>query len=102
LVVGSTSIGSGSLVVTALLVLRPAMPLRRLVGTNMVVGFGITAIAGLLALLSGLADLYLAGELLIGSLAGLYAGSRLSARVPESMLRPTMAALLMLTGLKMA
>jgi uncharacterized membrane protein YfcA len=102
LVVGSTSIGSGALVVTALLILQPALPLRRVVGTDMVVGFGITAVAGGLALLSGTANLHLAGQLLVGSLIGVYIGSRLSARVPEQVLRPTMAAVLMLTGLKLA
>jgi uncharacterized protein len=45
-------------------------------------------------------DLILLGSLLIGSLPGIWIGSHLSARIPEKFLRPILAAILMLIGLK--
>jgi uncharacterized membrane protein YfcA len=38
---------------------------------------------------------------LLGSLPGIYIGSHLSARMPEGVLRPVLAAMLLLIGFKM-
>jgi hypothetical protein len=45
-------------------------------------------------------DLILLGSLLIGSLPGIWIGSHLSAKIPEKILRPILACVLMLIGLK--
>jgi len=44
--------------------------------------------------------LHLLMSLLLGSLPGIYAGSHLSAKIPERILRPILATLLMIIGLK--
>jgi uncharacterized membrane protein YfcA len=46
-------------------------------------------------------DLVLLGSLLIGSLPGIYIGSHLSAKVPEKVLRPILAVMLLIIGLRM-
>jgi len=45
-------------------------------------------------------DLALLGSLLIGSLPGIWIGSHLSAKIPEKFLRPVLACILLLIGLK--
>jgi hypothetical protein len=48
----------------------------------------------------GNVDLGLLGSLLMGSLPGIYIGSHLSAKIPEKVLRPILATLLMIIGIK--
>jgi len=48
----------------------------------------------------GNVDLVLLGSLLIGSLPGIWIGSHLSAKIPERILRPILASILLLIGLK--
>jgi uncharacterized membrane protein YfcA len=45
-------------------------------------------------------DVVLLGSLLVGSLPGIWIGSHLSAKIPERFLRPVLASILMLIGLK--
>jgi len=49
----------------------------------------------------GTVDLVLLGSLLLGSLPGIYIGSHMSAKVPEKILRPVLATMLLIIGIKM-
>jgi len=104
-VVGSlvtiSSIGAGVLGTVALLFLYPRMPAVKIVGTDIVHAVPLTALAGMGHMALGTVDLVLLGSLLLGSLPGIYLGSHLSAKVPEKVLRPVLAAMLLLIGLKM-
>jgi len=44
----------------------------------------------------------LLGSLLLGSLPGIWVGSHVSAKIPERVLRPILATMLLIIGLKMA
>jgi len=50
----------------------------------------------------GTVDLVLLGSLLLGSLPGIYIGSHLSNKVPEAVLRPVLATMLLVIGTRMA
>jgi uncharacterized membrane protein YfcA len=97
-----SSVGAGALGMVVLLFLYPRHQVVRLVGTDIVHAVPLTALAGMGHLALGTVDLVLLGSLLLGSLPGIYIGSHLSAKVPEKVLRLTLAALLILIGLKMA
>jgi uncharacterized membrane protein YfcA len=97
-----SSVGAGALGMVVLLFLYPRHQVAKLVGTDIVHAVPLTALAGMGHLALGTVDLVLLGSLLLGSLPGIYIGSNLSARVPEKVLRLTLAALLILIGLKMA
>lgn len=97
-----SSIGAGVLGTVALLFLYPRMPAVRVVGTDIVHAVPLTALAGMGHLALGTVDLVLLGNLLLGSLPGIYIGSHLSAKVPEKVLRPVLAVMLLIIGLKMA
>jgi uncharacterized membrane protein YfcA len=95
-----SSVGAGALGTIALLFLYPRLPTVRIVGTDLAHAIPLTAIAGLGYLHMGSVSFPLLGFLLVGSLPGIYAGSHLSARISEGLLRPILASLLMLIGFK--
>jgi uncharacterized membrane protein YfcA len=101
LLVGLTSVGSGSLVIVMLLVAYPGLRPRELVGTDLVQAIPLVASAALGHLLLGDVRLGLTSSLLLGGLPGVYLGARLSAQAPDRVLRPTLFVILVTTGLKL-
>ncbi|MEQ1531588.1 MAG: sulfite exporter TauE/SafE family protein [Methylococcales bacterium] len=95
-----SSVGAGALGTVALLFLYPRMTTLKIVGTDLAHAIPLTAVAGIGHLSLGNVDVVLLGSLLIGSLPGIWIGSHLSAKIPEQFLRPVLATLLMLIGLK--
>jgi len=97
-----SSIGAGVLGTVALLFLYPRMPAVKVVGTDIAHAVPLTALAGIGHMSLGTVDLVLLGSLLLGSLPGIYIGSHLSAKVPEQVLRPLLATILLIIGARMA
>ncbi|MEY3787515.1 MAG: hypothetical protein RLZ75_1722 [Pseudomonadota bacterium] len=95
-----SSVGAGALGTVALLFLYPKMTTLKIVGTDLAHAIPLTAVAGIGHLSLGNVDLILLGSLLIGSLPGIWLGSHLSAKIPERFLRPVLASILLLIGLK--
>ena len=96
-----SSVGAGVLGTVALLFLYPRMQAVKVVGTDIVHAVPLTAVAGMGHMALGTVDIVLLGSLLLGSLPGIYIGSHLSAKVPEKVLRPILATMLMIIGLRM-
>jgi uncharacterized membrane protein YfcA len=96
-----SSVGAGVLGTVALLFLYPRMSAVKVVGTDIVHAVPLTAIAGMGHMALGTVDFVLLGSLLLGSLPGIYIGSHLSARVPERVLRPLLATMLLIIGIRM-
>jgi uncharacterized membrane protein YfcA len=95
-----SSVGAGALGTVALLFLYPRMTTLKIVGTDLAHAIPLTAVAGLGHLSLGNVNLVLLGSLLVGSLPGIWVGSHLSARIPEKFLRPVLASMLLLIGIK--
>ncbi|MDD5227597.1 MAG: sulfite exporter TauE/SafE family protein [Methylococcales bacterium] len=95
-----TSVGAGALGTIVLLFLYPKMLTVKIVGTDLAHAIPLTAIAGFGHWMLGNVDFVLLGSLLIGSLPGIWVGSHLSAKLPERFLRPILAILLLIIGLK--
>lgn len=95
-----SSVGAGALGTVALLFLYPRMTTLRIVGTDLAHAIPLTAVAGIGHLSLGNVDVVLLGSLLVGSLPGIWIGSHLSAKIPERFLRPVLASILLLIGLK--
>ncbi|WGS86440.1 sulfite exporter TauE/SafE family protein [Methylomonas sp. UP202] len=95
-----SSVGAGALGTVALLFLYPRMTTLKIVGTDLAHAIPLTAVAGLGHLSLGNFDLQLLLSLLAGSLPGIWLGSHLSAKIPEHYLRPALATLLLVIGLK--
>ena len=97
-----TSIGAGALGTVALFLLYPFLVTRRLVGTEIAHAVPLTLVAGLGHAGMGNMDWSLLGYLLLGSLPGIYLGSQLTGRISDRVLRPCLAAMLLLIGYKLA
>lgn len=95
-----SSVGAGALGTVALLFLYPRMTTLKIVGTDLAHAIPLTAIAGIGHWTLGNVNFVLLGSLLIGSLPGIWIGSHLSAKIPEKILRPVLATVLLLIGLK--
>lgn len=95
-----SSVGAGALGTIAILFLYPKMSTLKVVGTDLAHAIPLTAVAGIGHWSLGHVDFVLLGSLLIGSLPGIWIGSHISAKIPEKVLRPILASLLMVIGLK--
>jgi hypothetical protein len=76
LVVGLTSVGSGSLIIIMLLMLYPRMKLSELVGTDLVQAVPLVASAALGHMIFGDFKLSLTAAILLGSIPGVFIGAR--------------------------
>ncbi|HZQ87915.1 MAG TPA: sulfite exporter TauE/SafE family protein [Acidimicrobiales bacterium] len=101
LVVGMTSVGSGSLMIVMLLLLYPMLSASELVGTDLVQAIPLVASAALGHLLFGDFKLGLTASLLVGCLPGVYVGARVSARAPDRIIRPALVFVLLASALKL-
>lgn len=101
MVVSFTSVGSGSLIVTTLLLLFPGERLNRLVGSDVFHAVLLVGVAALGHWRLGDVNLSLVSGLLLGSIPGVWMGSVVATRIPEGSLRPAVATLLLVTGLKL-
>jgi uncharacterized protein len=100
-VVTLSSVGAGAIGVTALLLLHPALPISRVVGTDIAYAVPLTAVAGLAHASVGHVDVSLLTGLLIGSVPGILIGARISKRVPEIATRSLLVAALSFAGAKL-
>ena len=101
LVVGMTSVGSGSLIIVLLLILYPTLSAPALVGTDLLQAVPLVASAALGHILFGDFVLGLTASMLIGSIPGVYVGARLSSRAPDAVIRRALVFVLLASGLKL-
>jgi uncharacterized protein len=101
LVVGMTSVGSGSMIIVALMWLYPRLSNRSLVGTDLVQAVPLVGAAALGHVLFGDVQLSVTASLLIGSLPGVFIGAQISSRTTAHWLRPVLAAVLLASAMKL-
>ena len=100
IVVGLTSVGSGSLMIVGLLFVYPMIGANQLVGTDLTQAVPLTLAAAVGALLFGHVELSVTGSLVIGSVPAVLVGSMLSSSVPDRYIRPAIAFVIYASGLK--
>lgn len=101
-VVTLSSVGAGAFCTALLLTLYPRMPAIRVVGTDIAHAVPLTFIAGVGHIWMGNVNWSLLAGLLIGSLPAVHFGSQMATKVPNSVLQPILATLLMIIGVKFA
>jgi uncharacterized membrane protein YfcA len=101
IVVGLTSVGSGSLIIIALMTLYPTLKASELVGTDLVQAVPLVASAAVGHLLFGDFQLDLTTSLLLGCIPGVWVGAHLSARAPGGLVRRALAFVLLASALKL-
>jgi uncharacterized membrane protein YfcA len=100
-IVGMTSVGSGSLMIVALMLLYPTLSARELVGTDLVQAVPLVLAAAIGHLLWGEFELGLTTSLLLGSIPGVIIGAQISSRASDRFIRPVLVLVLAVTGLKL-
>jgi uncharacterized membrane protein YfcA len=98
ILVSISSVGAGAVGVTVLLLLYPRLPMATIVGSDIAHAVPLTLVAGIGHWALGSVDWSLMGVLLMGSLPGIVIGSYSALRVPEAVLRVTLAAVLILVA----
>jgi uncharacterized protein len=101
LLVGFTSVGSGSLMLVLLGWCYPALAGSTLVGTDLAQAVPLVAAATAGHLLFGHPSVSLILPLLVGALPGVWFGAKIAHRVPDKILRPVLAFVLTVSGLKL-
>jgi uncharacterized protein len=101
LIVGLTSVGSGSLMIILLLMLYPSFKLSELVGTDLVQAVPLVASAALGHILFGDFKLALTASILVGAIPGVFIGAQLSSRAPDHIIRPALIVVLLASSSKL-
>jgi uncharacterized protein len=99
--VSLTSVGSGSLIVACLVILYPNTSMRRIVGSDIVNALLLVGVSALGHLGLGSINVSLLWVLLVGSIPGVWVGSKMNAVVPEWILQPLLATTLFFLGYKL-
>ena len=100
LIVGLTSVGSGSLMIVMLLFLYPMLGANQLVGTDLTQAVPLTIAAALGALAFGHIEFSVTASLIIGSIPAVIVGSFISSRAPDRYIRPAITFVIFASGLK--
>ena len=101
LMVGITSVGSGSIVIVALLLIYPGLKASALVGTDLAQAIPLVGAAALGHLLFGDFSLDITTSLLLGAIPGAFIGAQISSRAPGGVIRRALAVLLLASGLRL-
>ncbi len=102
---GSTSIGGGVLIIPILVSIFRLSP-NNTVGTSVFIGVIISAVSSFVYFWGGNIDLFIAITMLVGSIPGIYLGSRTAVRLPHRVLSAilfvvvTASVIAMFAGLK--
>ena len=99
LLVGVTSVGSGSVIMVALLMLYPGLPAVKLVGTDLVQAVPLVLAAAISNIVLHGLDWSILIPLVIGSVPGTMLGSKLAPRVAQSIIRRGIVIVLTMSGL---
>jgi uncharacterized membrane protein YfcA len=100
IVVGLTSVGSGSLMIILLLFLYPAIGANQLVGTDLAQAVPLTIAAALGAVAFGHISFGVTLSLILGSMPAVFVGSMLSSTAPDRYIRPVITVVIAASGLK--
>lgn len=96
-----SSVGAGVIGAAFLFFLYPKFKTIQIVGTDLAHAIPITAIAGLGHAYIGTVDYLLLVNLIIGSLPGIYLGSHFGTFLPERIMRPVLASMLLIIGVRL-
>jgi uncharacterized protein len=100
LVVGVTSVGSGSLMIVMLLFLYPMIGANQLVGTDLTQAVPLTLAAALGAIAFGHIEFGVTVSLILGSVPAVLIGSLFSSTAPDRYVRPVITFVITASGLK--
>jgi uncharacterized membrane protein YfcA len=99
LIVGMTSVGSGSLIIVALMIIYPRLSSKEMVGTDLVQAIPLVGAAALGHVLFGHLDFSVIGSVLLGAVPAVVLGAHFSSRGADRYIRPILVAVLAISAL---
>ncbi|MBL1143243.1 MAG: sulfite exporter TauE/SafE family protein [Proteobacteria bacterium] len=96
-----SSVGAGVIGAAFLFFLYPRYKAIKIVATDIAHAVPITAIAGIGHAHIGTVDFILLGNLIVGSLPGIYLGSKFGTFLPDKAMRPILACMLLAIGIRL-
>jgi uncharacterized membrane protein YfcA len=99
--VSISSVGAGALGATALIMLYPELPAAKITGSDIAHAVPLTLVAGVGHLMLGTIDFTLLVTLLLGSIPGIVIGAALVVKIPERILRLTLATVLAIVAARL-
>lgn len=101
LIVGMTSVGSGSIIMVLLMFAYPELGANDLIGTDLVQAVPLVGAGALGHLIAGNVQMAVTAWLLLGAIPGVYLGARISVKAPSGLLKWVLAVLLLGAGLRL-
>lgn len=99
LIVGMTSVGSGSLIIVMLMLMYPKLSSKEMVGTDLIQAIPLVGAAAVGHYLFGSLDFSVIGSVLLGAIPAVVAGAHLSSKGADRYIRPVLVAVLMISSL---
>ncbi len=101
LIVGMTSVGSGSLIIVMLMLMYPTLSSREMVGTDLVQAIPLVGAAAIGHAIFGQPQLSVITSVLIGAIPAVILGAHFSSRASDRFIRPVLVAVLAVSALKL-
>jgi uncharacterized membrane protein YfcA len=94
-----TSVGSGSLIIVALMLVYPKLSSKEMVGTDLIQAIPLVGAAALGHYLFGSLDFSIIGSVLLGAIPAVLLGAHFSSRGADRYIRPVLVAVLVISAL---
>lgn len=101
LLVGLTSVGSGSLIIVMLMLLYPTLSSKEMVGTDLVQAIPLVGAAALGHAIFGTPQLDLITSVLLGAIPAVMLGAHFSSKASDRYIRPVLVGVLAVSSLKL-
>ena len=101
LLVGLTSVGSGSLIIVMLMLLYPTLSSKEMVGTDLVQAIPLVGAAALGHAIFGQPQLDLITSVLLGAIPAVMLGAHFSSKASDRYIRPVLVGVLAVSALKL-
>jgi uncharacterized membrane protein YfcA len=99
LIVGMTSVGSGSLIIVMLMLMYPMLSSKEMVGTDLIQAIPLVAAAALGHALFGTLNFSIIGSVLLGAIPAVILGAHFSSKGADRYIRPVLVAVLLISAL---
>ncbi|MDQ1383620.1 MAG: uncharacterized protein QOG65_999 [Actinomycetota bacterium] len=99
LIVGMTSVGSGSLIIVALMLVYPKLSSKEMVGTDLIQAIPLVGAAAVGHYIFGRLDFSIIGSVLLGAIPAVMLGAHFSSKGADRYIRPVLVAVLAISAL---
>jgi uncharacterized membrane protein YfcA len=99
LIVGMTSVGSGSLIIVMLMIMYPKLSSKEMVGTDLTQAIPLVGAAAIGHYLFGTLNFSIIGSVLLGAIPAVMVGAHFSSRSADRYIRPVLVAVLAISSL---